>query len=563
MKARFLFISFILLGLCFSADAQKRKSRAKKPAQKKTVAKKPAAPLKRTAAGDTIKGNTIEIMQSYKPEVKKVPKPEMASNLPPVDTTAPSFSYDVPQQTLSYTYSSFPLRPLALGIDSINVPFANYVKLGGGNLSTLFFDAGIGSLKGEDFETNFQLNHISQTGDIKHQKTSLSGFSANGVQHRNGNAWHAAIDVSHNQYYYYGYDHELLSFTDDSIKQTYTGLRFGIDMQNEYEGFMGLDYHPYVNMSLYNDRFDGAENTFAIGLPVSYNLDTSLKLLAGVSGTFTNYKKPFLTQNNNVVQITPAISYQNGSFNLHAGAYPTFGQETYILPDINTRFKVKGTQFTFVAGWQAQLRQNTFEQLSTINPYMNDRYLVKQTKSDEIFGGIQGNIGTHISFTGRASWWNYNNMPLFINDTADAKQFLIVYDKVKAISLQGSVRYQVATAFALGFSAAWYGYTPDKEEHAWHQPGLVLKTDLMVKPTPSLSITGYLSVMDDIYAYQGAGKSKQLSAVMDLGGSAEYIFIPRLSGFIQVSNLLNTKYQRWQGYTTYGMNVYGGIRFKF
>jgi len=562
MKARFLFISFILLGLCFSADAQRKKSRAKKPAQKKTVVKK-TTPLKRSATGDTIKGNTIEIIQSYKPEVKKVPKPEMASSLPPADTTAPVFSYDVPQQTLSYTYSSFPLRPLALGIDSLNVPFANYAKLGGGNLSTLYFDAGIGSLKGEDFETNFQLNHLSQAGDIKHQKSSLSSFNADGVQHRNGTAWHAAVDVKHNQFYYYGYDHETLSFADDSIKQTYTGLRFGIDMQNEYEGIMGLDYHPYLNLSLYNDRHDGAENTFAIGLPVSYRLDTTLQLSLGLSGTFTNYKKPYLTQNNNIVQITPGISYQSGSFSLKAGAYPTFGQETYILPNIDTRFKIKGSQFTFLAGWQSQLRQNTFEELSTRNPYMNDRYTVKQTKIDEIYGGIQGNVGTHISFTGRASWLSYNNMPLFINDTNDAKQFLIVYDKVNALSLQAAVQYQVATAFAFGFSAAMYNYTPDREAHAWHEPGLVLKTDITVRPTPALNITGYLSILDQMYAYTGSGKSKQLSAVLDLGGSAEYNFTSRLSAFINVSNLLNNKYQRWQGYTAYGMNVYGGLRLKF
>ncbi len=563
MKARFFFITLILLGLCFSADAQRRKSHAKKPVRKSTATKK-QVPVKRLSAGDTIKANTIEIIQSYKPEVKKAPKPEMASSLPPVDTSAPAFNYNVPQQTLTYTYSSFPLRPLALGIDSLNVPFANYVKLGGGNLSTLYLDAGIGSLKGEDFETNFQLSHLSQAGDIEQQKTSLSSFSANGVQHRNGNAWHAAVDVKHNQYYYYGYDHEALSLTDDSVKQAYTGLSFGIDMHNEYEGFLGLDYHPYLNLSLYNDRFDGAENTFAIGLPVSYNLDTSLKLYAGISGTFTNYKKPYLTQNNNVVQITPGIHYHKGTFSLDAGAYPTFGlDDTYILPNVDARFQVKNSQFTVLAGWKSQLVQNTFEQLSTYNPYMNDRYLVKQTKSDEVYAGIQGNVGTHISFTGRASWLNYNNMPLFINDTNDTKQFLIVYDKVNAVSLQGAIKYQVATAFAFGFSAAYYNYSPDVEAHAWHQPELVLKSDITIQPMPSLNITGYLSVMDGIYAYQGAGKSKQLAAIMDLGASAEYNFISRLSAFINITNLLNNKYQRWQGYTAYGMNVYGGLRLKF
>ena len=98
-----------------------------------------------------LKGTTIEVIQSYKPEVKQAPKPEFAAGLPPADTTRPRFNYEVPQQALFYTYSSLPLRPLALGKDSVKLPFANYIKLGIGNLSTLLLDAGIGGWRGPNY----------------------------------------------------------------------------------------------------------------------------------------------------------------------------------------------------------------------------------------------------------------------------------------------------------------------------------------------------------------------------------------------------------------------------
>src|SRR5882757_9208051 len=80
-----------------------------------------------------IKSNTIEITQSYQPEIKQNPKPVLRPGLPPADTSHPVFTYDVPQQTLFYTYSSTPLRPLALGRDSVGPIYNRYIKIGGGN----------------------------------------------------------------------------------------------------------------------------------------------------------------------------------------------------------------------------------------------------------------------------------------------------------------------------------------------------------------------------------------------------------------------------------------------
>src|SRR5579872_3014402 len=157
MSVRHLFI-WILLGAAFGAKAQH--------------------------AQDTIlKGSTIEVLQSYKPQIKQAPKPEWIPQLPPADTAHPTFTYDVPQQTLYYTYSSLPLRPLALGREIPRLPFANYIKLGAGNLSTLYLDAGIGSISGAHYETGIHVHYLSQMGDIKNQQSSSAGLEAEWLQH--------------------------------------------------------------------------------------------------------------------------------------------------------------------------------------------------------------------------------------------------------------------------------------------------------------------------------------------------------------------------------------------
>lgn len=519
-------------------------------------------------AKDTvIKGATIEIIQSYKPEVKLAAKPELAPMLPPVDTSRPVFNYEVPQQTLNYTYSSLPLRPLALGRDSVYLPFSNYLKLGAGNLSTFYLDAGIGGLKGENYETAVHLHHLSQSGVQQNQKNALSGIQAEGTYHSNRFAWHGNAEAKRNEYYYYGYNHDTYRFRSDSVQQVFTGFRFGLDLQNEDEGFNNINYHPAISFSFYKDQYDGRENTIGLHLPLSYEVDTALQLQLGLSGIFTQFQNSLQSQTSPVIQFTPGIKWRSGSFSLHALLKPTIGQSgnAYLLPDIQATFNIPNSQFSLLAGWQGNLRQNTYEELSTCNPFMFNTYTMLQTRATEVYGGIQGNVGNHISFSARASWWQYRDLPMFINDTAtDLKQFNIVYEnEVNALSLQASLRYQVANTFAVGLSGTFFNYYNKTSAHIWHEPAVRIKGDLLVRPIPKLTVTAYLAILNEIYAIAKNNRSVTTGGVIDLGGSIEYSFIPRLSGFLQVNNLLNNPNERWLGYDSFGFNIFGGLRLKF
>lgn len=542
MKLKLLFITTAFLAITTGASAQGGK--------------------------DTVlKGTTIEVIQSYKPEVKMAPKREYTPVLPPADTTRPRFNYEVPQQALFYTYSSLPLRPLALGKDSVILPFANYVKAGFGNLSTILFDIGIGSLKGSNYETAIRLHHLSQKGDIKNQVTASSGVKAEGTYHSAANDWHASFNFNRDQYGYYGYDHSKYDYTvRDSIRGTYTLFRVGVDMQPAVGEYRKITYHPSVNVSNYSDNHTASENTFGFNAPFYYNLD-SIQFELGLSGVSTQYSvsNPAFSESNSVLQINPGMRFSQNGFSGHVFLRPTFGKGiSYLLPDLRISYKIPNSQFVIAAGYQSQLRRNTFEELSSYNPYMFNHFNIRQTRTNEIFGSVLTNVGDHINFGARVSWWQYRNMPLFLNDTLDEKQFYIVHEgKLNAVSLQANIRYQVNTTFSIGFNALFNGFTSTTEQEAWHEPGVRLNADFTLRPMPQLNITGYLAVLNGIKAYNMANQVVNTRGVFDMGAGVEYSFIPRLSAFIQINNILNNRYERWLGYESYGFNVYGGLRFKF
>jgi len=526
------------------------------------------------AKDTTIKGATIEIIQSYKPEVKQHPKQEYTPVLPPVDNSHPVFNYVVPQQILNYTYNSLPLRPLALGKDTTPAAYPNYIKLGAGNLSTFYVDAGVGSVKGKDYETAFHLHSITQQGSIQYQKSSLTDLEGDGTLHRNEKLWHGYVDAIHNQYGYYGFDHTKYPVqSGDSIKQAFTGVRIGADMQKENAANTDLTYHPGISASIYGDKFKTMETSITLNAPFYYKIDSSLDAEVAASGIITQYRNATQSFSNNIFQLDAGLNYHIKSFVAHAYISPAVGSnETYFLPNLGASYSIPKTLFTVEAGWRANVRQNTYEQLTTENPFIFNSFVAPafsyspmQTRSDEVYGGIQTNLGNHISLSGRISWWQYDHLPVYVNSYGDQKQFIVVYDNhLNATSLQATITYHASSKFAIDAQGSFFTYFNGSLSKPWEQPGLRIKGSLLYRPLPALTVGAYATALDQIYAYNiQTAATINMNGILDIGGNAEYVLIPRLSLFLQVTNLLNNKNERWLGYQAYGTNVYGGLRFKF
>ncbi len=518
----------------------------------------------------TIAGQTIEIIQSYKPEIAKPVKPVITPSLPNIDTSKPRFQYEVPQQTLSYTYHSVPIRPLALGRQQMTMPFQNYIKAGFGNLTSIYVDAGVGSLRGEDYETAFHFGHLSQKGPIQHQQSSRTRFDASGKYNTGGHALTAALDVLHNGNTFYGYDHDTFDYARNAIKQSFTGANIHVGAENTEANRWNIWYQPSLDFGIYNDKYNAKERTFAFDIPASLAIDSTLQFSLGLKGNFTQFKNDSTDVGNNYIQVNPALDINFDATRIHIGISPTWGKDNtcYLLPDLRIRTNVFGNGLSLSAGWKGSLLQNTYQQLSTKNPFLYNIYEVRQTKTDQVYGGFESALGQHISFGGTLSWRQWKDLALFVNNyslNTDGKQFTVAYDgKVQAISLDAFIRYQVGNVFGLSASGTWYNfYKTETFDKAFHEPMLRLGGNMYIHPLDQLHINVNADFWDGIYTLERNGESRKLPAFLDLSANAEYNIIPRLSVFLQLNNILGTQYQRWNQYRSYGFNIIGGLRFKF
>jgi hypothetical protein len=519
----------------------------------------------RTAPGDTvIKASTIEITQVYKPEVKQAPKPDYAPALPPADRHKTDFDYTVPAQPLYYPYKSLPLRPLALGKDSLKPPYDNYIKGGAGNLHTVYLDAGIGAIRGTNFETDIHFGHLSQEGKLNYQKQNTSTLNASGTYHQKHSDWIASVDALHYNFFQYGFDQDKYP-TMEAARQQLSGGRVSVG-RKAINPANDLYFDPTVKASYFTGNHINSENSFGFDLPVRKQVDSSLTLGLAALGVITNLSAPNYSVSNNIFRVSPFAFYRKDDLSVRAMLSAAWGQNgtAYFLPDIDVRYRMPELDLSAAAGIKGDLRQNTYEQLYLNNPYLSTFPSI-QTHSNEFFARAEKGIGNHISLNARLAFTRYNYYATYVNDPANRQEMLTVYDpKVDIISVQAGFHYQIGNYLVLNAAAQFNNFAHTTFSKLYHVPGTRLNADLTIRPIPALSLTAYATVMDGIYAISTVtGSDIKLPTIFDMGVGAEYQLIPRLSLFLNINNLTNNVYQRWYGYDVYGINIYGGLRFKF
>lgn len=516
---------------------------------------------------DTVLGSTtIEVIQMYKPERKHVPKPVFYPELPPRDTSKPKLKFDVPQQTIFYSYNSLPLSPLALGRDTSFAPYQSFLKLGFGNLSTRLIEGGTTFFRNPYYETNFQFKHWAQTGNIKNQDLSQTSVDAEVKMKRSSHFVQTNINFERNAYSFYGYDHSLYDFSSEDVKQVFTNASIRLKINNDDKtSLFGFNYQPNIYYHYYGDALKANENQIIVQLPFSRIVNEQFNYGLQFNGNWAFFNGEDKSFSNNLYQFNTFFNYLGENYLIRAAVTPTIGKDkNYLLPDLSIQWNLPSIQSGFSLGYINKIKQNTFKQLTTYNPYMFNSYEIKQTTSTDLFASLSTNLGHHVFISGRFSWQQFENLPLFLNDFSDMKNFYIVNDpKVKLISFEANLKYQIADFLGFNTSLMYNKFYEHEQEKVWHEPGLSIKTDLSYQPTENLMLTAYGNVMNQIFSKNRNHETIKLDGIFDIGVGMQYKLFPRLSVFAQVNNLLNNKYMRWNSFQAFGLNAYGGLQFQF
>ena len=529
-------------------------------------------PIVTFAQIDTAKKQTIDITSSYKPVLRNAVKINFSASHLNADTIKPKMNYTVPSQNLFYAYQPISLRPLALQQDTnLYLGIRNYIKLGYGNYSTPYVNAGFSFGDGKKMLVNLYANYISSKGKISNQDYTQLQIKANAIFFTPKNEVYVGAQLSQNNNYLYGYNHSLYTFKKDSVRQQFQDLVLIGGVRNTTSGEYGISYNPNITVINFTNKNKVNESTVIANAPITKTFGDAFMLKIDAKADITSYTTKNLASNikfsNNVFQIAPSIAISSPRFSINAGIVPTWNNGVFVwLPNVFAEAQVKEKTFLIQAGWIGRYTKNTYRNLTALNPFLTTIPFQKNTKEIEYYGGIKATVGKHFSFNIKGGIVSFNDMPLFINDTAtDNKAFNISNEKsVQSLRIHGDLSFINQDKFTLTAGLTFNGYTLlQSNAKAWNTVPMEI--------TSSLRWWAFKQVLlkADLYAFSGGNyltkgnKAQSFSGGTDISVGAEFKVNNRFSAWIYINNIANQKYQRWHTYEVYGLNVLGGIRVSF
>ena len=193
--------------------------------------------------------------------------------------------------------------------------------------------------------------------------------------------------------------------------------------------------------------------------------------------------------------------------------------------------------------------------------------------------GTKGKIASNVSFNLNASYKSENAKPLFKlnedlatatpNNYQYANSFNVVYDNVKTFGVFGELTMDFTKEIRFGGNARFNTYSLEVQEQAWNLPNL--EAAVFANYDNKKFIVGanlfFVSDRKDEYInnllFVPVKEEVTNKSYVDLNVNLGYRFTDRLSAFINGNNLFGNNYQKFTNYKVQGIQVLGGIKYKF
>jgi hypothetical protein len=563
------------------------------------------------AQRDTITTDKLIIVKQYSPTVNDAFKIKQR----------PSEKDTIIQQRQTITYSFIdvpvastftPAKGTASGVRMAPPEklFENYARFGAGNYATIL----------ADFYSNFDLNrernldikfsHISSQGGIDDvvldDDFSDTSLGLNLKSKDRYFEWNAGIDLNHREVNYYGLSESTISsLSDEQINsidpnQTYTKLSAfgGIEF---YDQFLKL---AEVKVQNFTDNYSSSEQLLEI-LPLveiplrnqTLSIQGDLNLLNGsferslFGNTEIDYQQlqagvnPFVN-----------LNYENLSLKLGAKAVyfndlEASSSDVFFYPDLEAEFLLNQETVKINLGVNGGLQQNTYENLSSQNPFVSPTLLIRPSDQQyNAFAGFSTKLLNNLSLSAQANYSSTSDFALFRSNpnlenltVVPAKRnfdyqnsFDVIYNDLDILSISADLAYQIESEFTIGFYGKYSNFSTVEGEEAWNLPEVELKAYANYDFTKNWNFSASLFyignrtdalenvVVDSSGLPTTSGLvNTTIDGFLDINASVEYKINPRLSAFINANNLLSNSYNRWQNFEVQGLQILGGLIYQF
>lgn len=533
----------------------------------------------------------VTIVAPYKPVISDAFKKSLQPKIPDTVIQAPPIDYSITSEPVYTTYEISAIKPKLINVETTEEMRRNYLKAGFGNYTMPYVELFTNSLSSKDFSIGFHARHLSSTGDIEDYATSA--FSQNEAdlsvsRYFKESVFEGKLYYDRNVVHYYGFkpDEYTDSLSDDDLRQRYSQFGANLKLASNKRRNDELNYMAALHVYHLSDLYETSE--LNIGLRSNINTRNEFfdfvdkqELGSDINIDFYNNKDTLLSQGTMVAELRPYLRLNFEFLDLTLGARGVMASDSasdfYIYPDVRASYQVIPGYLRFYATVTGGLQRNSFRSVTDANPWVSSLFPLGFTSTKYDFkGGVTGKVDATLDYNFSVSYAEVENMLFFNNDflmpySPDFPQnfgnkFTGIYDDATVTTVSLELGYQQTRFFNLLLRAKYHDYQPATQAKPWHKPAFVASLSGKYLFNQKLSFSGDLFFNSTTYAQvidNGTTSIEENKAFADLNLGMEYRFNDRVSAFVNLNNVLATRYYRWYNYPSQRINAMGGFTFSF
>jgi len=520
-----------------------------------------------------LENQEIDVVKAYSPILADAVKIKFLASLPKLEKEKAKLSYEAPHRLLHIDYPAPEMRPLALPRESIaESKYDSYIKAGFGTqwtpLFDLYYNGGTSKRRQAKFEKahyGLRLQHISSRGSsIEHQDYSDTKGAVFGNVFVKKAKLSGEISYDRQSVFYYGYNHSDTTLAKDDIRQRFSRPGVQCELENSQPNRKDVNYYMTGRFHHFTDINEIKEYAVKYSGRLTKTFKNQHYLTIKLEEDFSQLLRDRAWKRN-IFTLNPQYTFDNDNWYLSAGLSGTWEDEVFhLFPDFATGKNLLENKIIFYNGWRRWLKKNSYASLAAENPYISPRVEIRNSRIEDRYIGFKGTPISMLTYNIQFAQKIYTNLPLFVNDTNDWKQFVVVYDdRTNIINLFAELDFSISKDLKVLLAADYFRYEPDEEEKAWHMPSLKLNLTAQYTIEDKVLFTLELFAMDRTFAKGSNEEAIKLPGTVDANLGVAYRFNDYLSLFCNLNNLAGIKHERWLNYPTYGFNGLAGAKLSF
>lgn len=545
---------------------------------------------------DSLKTEEVNIVKPYTPKIKDAFKIKKNPVLGDDEIKEKKeVSYTIHSVPVASTFT--PSKGKAKGVVQKNKERVseNFIKVGFGNYMTPLVEAFAhrSTTNENDFGTNFLFH--SSNGDLPEVALDNNFINSKVSAYYNKKTdffdWETGVVYHYQKQNWYGI-HASTLLTDTELnaidsKQIYNSFAVNGAIKYYDSNFKGVK----LNMNLLTDAYKSSEFHVKLNPQFEFplfddwlNTDFRLEYIGG------SFKKDYA--NNNSIEygfynigFSPNYKYTQDFLSFTIGAkivYSATVKETgtsqfFFYPDINASYELIQDVLSIYTGVTGDIHQHSYQSFIAKNEFVSPTLNIERTNEQyNAKLGTKGKLAANVTFNLNASYKYENSKPLFklnkVIAVADNYQygnsFGVIYDNVTTLGFFGELGVDLSKEVRFGANATFNSYSLEYQKSAWNLPNL--EAAIFANYDANKIIVGanlfFVGDRKDEYLNNSLFTNPQEitnKAYMDLNINLGYRFSNKLNALINGNNLLGNNYQPFTNYKAQGIQVLGGLKYKF